>query len=99
MSLQKNRKYKITIILDSRGYEAPVDTLEEKVSQLLKDAGGEVESMENLGRHEFIRITEKGHTGDSYLSVVVAGPATMVGVFQESIRLDRLIKRALFQSA
>jgi len=99
MSLQKNRKYKVTIILDSRGYDAPVETIEEKVSVLLQELGGEVASLENLGRREFTRITEKGHVGDSYLSVEVSGPATLPAAFQERIRLDRLIKRGLFQSA
>ena len=75
-----------------------MDTIEEKVSQLLKDAGGEVESLENLGRRDFIRITDKDHTGDSYLEVFVAGPATMPATFQKSIRLDRLVKLAIFQS-
>ena len=96
---QINRKYNVTLILDSRGYEAPVETIEEKVAELLKAVGGDVESLENLGRRDFIRITEKGHTGDAYLTVVVSGPATMPGAFQDSIRLDKLIKRAMFQSA
>lgn len=96
---QNNRKYNVTIILDTRGYDSPVESIEEKLTELLKTAGGEVESLENLGRHDFTRITEKGHTGDSYLSVVVSGPATMPAAFQDSIRLDSLFKRAMFQSA
>jgi small subunit ribosomal protein S6 len=76
-----------------------VETIEEKVAELLKAVGGEVESLENLGRRDFIRITERGHTGDSYLTAVVSGPAAMPGAFQESIRLDKLVKRAMFQSA
>ena len=96
---QNNRKYNVTIILDSRGYEAPVETLEEKVAEMLKSLGGEVESLDNHGRRDFTRITEKDHTGDSYLSVVVSGPASMPAAFQDSIRLDRQVKRAMFKSA
>jgi len=88
----------VTFILDTRGYEHPVATLEEKVTEQLKQAGGEVESLENLGRHDFIRVTDKDHTGDTYLEVVVTGPATLPAAFQESIQLDTLIKRTLFQS-
>lgn len=99
MSLQTNRKYNVTIILDTRGYESPVETIEEKVAELVKNAGGEVESLENLGRRDFSRITEKGHAGDSYLVAVVNGPANLPGSFQDSIRLDRLFKRAMFRSA
>lgn len=99
MSLQTTRKYIATIILDSRGYDAPVETLEEKVSNLFKEVGGDVESVENLGRQDFVRITEKEHTGDSYLKVVVTGKPSMPADFQERIRLDKQVKRALIASA
>jgi small subunit ribosomal protein S6 len=99
MSLQKNRKYKATIILDSRGYDAPVETLEEKISGLFKEVGGDVESVENIGRQEFVRVTEKDHTGDTYLQVKVSGAPTMPGDFQERIRLDKQVKRALIEVA
>jgi len=99
MSLQNKRKYKITIILDSRGYEAPVETLEEKVTTLLTELGGEVESIENLGRKDFIRITDKEHTGDTYLILQVTGDAKMPTALQDRIRVDKNIKRALVESA
>jgi small subunit ribosomal protein S6 len=99
MSLQTNRKYKATIILDTRGYDAPVETLEEKVSGLFKELGGEVESVENIGRQEFVRVTEKDHTGDTYLQVKVSGGPSLPADFQERIRLDKQIKRALLESA
>lgn len=99
MSLQKNRNYKATLILDSRGYDAPVETLEEKVTGLFKEVGGDVEAVENLGRQEFVRVTEKDHTGDTYLQVKVSGGPSMPADFQERIRLDKQIKRALIESA
>ena len=99
MSLQNNRKYKLTLILDTRGYDAPVENLEEKVSGLLKELGGEVESIENIGRQEFVRVTEKDHTGDTYLQIKASGDASFPAAFQERIRLDKQIKRALLESA
>jgi small subunit ribosomal protein S6 len=99
MSLQNKRKYKITIILDSRGYEAPVETLEEKVTTLLTELGGEVESIENLGRKDFIRVTDKEHTGDTYLILQVTGAASMPSALQDRVRIDKNIKRALVESA
>ena len=95
---QKNRKYNLTIILDTRGYEAPVSTIEETVTEKLKESGGDVESLENLGRRDFSRVTEKGHTGDTYLQVVVSGPANLPADFQESVQLDKLYKRTMFKS-
>ena len=95
---QKNRKYNVTIILDTRGYESPVATIEEKVTEQLKESGGDVESLENLGRRDFSRVTEKNHTGDTYLEVVVTGPASLPADFHERVRLDRLFKRTMFKS-
>lgn len=87
------------MILDTRGYEAPVETLEEKVSVLLKELGGDVEAVENLGRQDFVRVTEKDHTGDTYLIIDISGPPSLPGDLQERIRLDKQIKQAVVQSA
>jgi ribosomal protein S6 len=99
MSLQKNRKYKLTVILDTRAYNEPVETLEEKLSHLLKELGGEVESVANLGRQDFVRVVEKDHTGDSYLELQVSGPASLPGALQDRVRLDKQVKRVMVQSA
>lgn len=95
MSLQTTRKYKLTVILDTRGYDAPVESLEEKVTGMVKELGGEVSAMENLGRQDFVRITEKEHTGDTYLQAEVSGPASLPGDLQERIRLDKQVKRVM----
>jgi small subunit ribosomal protein S6 len=89
------RQYKATIILDTRGYSEPVETLQEKVTDYFKQAGGQVTKSENLGRQEFVRITEKGHTGDTYLTLELSGDADVPSRFQELTHLDRKIKRAL----
>jgi len=75
-----------------------VSTIEEKVTEQLKESGGAVESLENLGRRDFSRVTEKDHAGDTYLQVVVSGPASLPADFHDKTRLDRLFKRAMFKS-
>ena len=98
MSLQKKRNYKLTVILDTRGYEAPVETIETMLADTLKELGGEVTALENIGRHDFVRITEKGHTGDTYLIVSASGDATLPGASQERVRLDKKVKRVMVQT-
>lgn len=93
------RQYKATIILDTRGYTSPVETLEESVSNYFRQAGGEVKKIENLGRKDFVRVTERGHTGDTYIAVELAGPAEVPAKFLELTRLDRKIKRSVITSA
>ncbi len=95
MSLPTNRTYKATVILDTRGYDAPVATLEEKVTSLFTGLGGTVESLENLGRRDFARVTDRSHTGDTYLVLTVSGAPTLPSAFQDKVRLDKQIKRVL----
>ena len=46
-------KYKATFILDTRGYEEPVDTLIEKLKTTLQSIDCEVENVENAGQKDF----------------------------------------------
>jgi ribosomal protein S6 len=92
---EPSRKYKLTIILDTRGYDSPVESLQEKVTEVLKEVGGTVQSIESHGRMDFVRVTELDHTGDTYLSLVVEGDANLVAAFQDRVRLDKNIKRVL----
>ena len=98
MSDPTKRTYQLTVILDTRGYEAPVESLEEKVTHLLGELGGDVGKVENLGRMEFTRVTEKDHTGDTYLSIEASGPANMPDELQDRIRLDEQIKQVMVRS-
>ncbi|MFO7725721.1 MAG: hypothetical protein R6V45_09250 [Oceanipulchritudo sp.] len=44
-------------------------------------------------------MTEKDHTGDTYLIIDVSGSPSLPGDLQERIRLDKQIKQAVVQSA
>lgn len=98
MSDPTKRNYQLTVILDTRNYEAPVETLEEKLTSILSELGGEVGKMENLGRMEFARLPDEHHTGDTYLTVEASGPANLPGDLQERIRLDGEIKRVMVRA-
>lgn len=69
------------------------------MTELLSEVGGTVEKIENLGRREFVRVTEKDHTGDIYLHVEVNGPASMPAELQDKVRLDKQVKQVMAQSA
>ena len=44
-----NKKYIATFVLDTRGYDQPVETLIEKLKGVIEAVGGKVESAENKG--------------------------------------------------
>lgn len=97
--MSKNRSYKATVILDTRGYEEPVDTLLEKIKGILVELGATVSEGKNLGRTDFVRVTDKRHTSDSYLHLEFEGPATVPAALQEKVRLDRTVKRVVVMGA
>ena len=98
MSLTKSNNYRATFILDTRGYEQPVETLIEKLSKLMQELGGDVKSTKDHGRRDFIRVTDVQHTGDRYVIFEVDGPPTMPAGLQDKLRLDKTVKRLLVET-
>ncbi len=99
MTDTQQRQYKATFILDTRNYEQPIETLVNSLSAALGELGGKIEDSRNLGRQEFIRVTDKHHTGDVYVQFDFSAPATLPGQVQERFRLDKTVKRVLVASA
>jgi len=95
MSKTTTRNYESTIILDTRGLEETVETIIDRIKGIYTDLGAEVSEAKSLGQHDFIRITDRNHTGDSYLTVNYSGPADVPSSFQEKVRLDKTIKRVV----
>lgn len=93
--VQTNRNYLATFILDTRGYEEPIENLVDVLTQAIVDLGGTVDSTENLGRQDFVRVTDKKHTADYYVKIVCSGSASLSVDLSEKFRLDRRIKRLL----
>ncbi len=89
----KKNKYRATFILDTRSTESPVETLIEGLAEAITSVGGETERVENLGRQDFVRITEKSHTGDFYVRIYFESPPSAIGQFQENLRLEKTVKR------
>lgn len=97
MSATLTRSYKATFILDTRGYEDPVENLVEKLSGMIRELGGEVSDTENLGRRDFARLTDKEHAGDSYVLIRFSGPSSLPADLHEKLRLDKTVKRLLVE--
>ncbi|MCD8482757.1 MAG: 30S ribosomal protein S6 [Verrucomicrobia bacterium] len=92
------RKYRATIILDTRGYDQPVDVLIEKLSGIFTGLGASIETKENLGRRDFARTTDRNHTGDTYVEYALSAKPEVPAAFREKVRLDKTVKRVLIES-
>lgn len=88
-----NKKYKTTFILDTRGYNEPVETLIEKLKGVIESAGCKVEGSENLGQKTFARTTDRNFPAGIYVQFAYEGPASSTAVIREKLRLDRTVDR------
>ena len=91
-------KYKATFILDTRGYEEPVETLIEKLKNTLTSLDCEIENVENAGQKEFARVTDKKFPNAIYIHIDFSGPANTSTALSEKLKLDRTIYRILVES-
>jgi small subunit ribosomal protein S6 len=95
----KNRNYRATFILDNRGKEETIDQIVEGVKKVIAEVKGEVSGVENVGKKDFARVTDKKLTGAHYVHVNFSGPTEAPAHLREKLRLNSSVYRTFIQSA
>jgi small subunit ribosomal protein S6 len=93
------RNYRATFILDNRGKEESVDQIIDGVKKVIADVQGDVTAVENIGKKDFVRVTDKRLTGATYVHVNFAAPAEGPAQLIERLRLNSSVYRTFIQSA
>ena len=93
------RNYRATFILDNRGKEESVDQIIDGVKKEITAVNGEVSGVENIGKKDFIRVTDKKLTGATYVHVSFSAPAEAPAQLIERLRLNNSVYRTFVQSA
>jgi small subunit ribosomal protein S6 len=96
---QTKRNYRATFILDNRGREESVDQLIDGVKKEIAAVQGEVSGVENIGKKDFVRVTDKKLTGATYVHISFAAPAEAPAQLIERLRLNNSVYRTFVQSA
>lgn len=94
-----NRNYRASFIFDNRGKEETVDQIVDGVKKVIADVKGEVTAVENLGRRDFARVTDKKLTGAHYVHINFSAPAEAPQQLREKLRLNSSVYRTFIQSA
>lgn len=94
-----NRNYRATFILDNRGNADTIDQIVEGVKKVIAEVKGEVTAVENIGKKDFIRVTDKKLTGANYVHINFSGPAEAPATLREKLRLNGSVYRTFIQSA
>ncbi len=75
-----------------------IDAQIEKIKKLLDTLGAKIEETKDLGVKSFVRVTDRRMPNAHYVQFDVTAEKTLPISLREKLRLDRTIKRILFQT-
>jgi small subunit ribosomal protein S6 len=94
-----HRNYRASFILDNRGKEETIDQIVDGIKKVIAEVKGEVAAVENIGKKDFARVTDRKLTGAHYVQVTFSGPAGVPAQLREKLRLNGSVYRTFIQSA
>jgi len=92
------RNYRASFILDNRGKEDSIDQILDGVKNEITALQGEVTAVENLGKKDFVRVTDRKFTSGAYVQVAFSAPAEAPAQLRERLRLNSSVYRTFVQS-
>ncbi len=92
------RNYRATFILDNRGKEDTIDQIIEGVKKDIVAVQGDVTAVENIGKKDFVRVTDKKFSGAAYVHVNFSAPAEGPAQLKERLRLNHSVYRTFVVS-
>jgi small subunit ribosomal protein S6 len=92
------RNYRATFILDNRGKEDTIEQILEGVKTEIAAIQGDITAVENLGKKDFVRITDAKLTAATYVHVSFAAPAAGPAALKERLRLNQNVYRTFVES-
>ena len=92
------RNYRASFILDNRGKEDSVDQIVDGLKKEIAEIQGEVTAVENLGKKDFVRVTDRKFTSGAYVQMDFSAPAEAPAQLKERLRLNSTVYRTFVQS-
>ncbi|GAB1488488.1 hypothetical protein MASR2M8_09330 [Opitutaceae bacterium] len=92
------RNYRATFILDNRGQADTIEQIIEGVKTEIAAVQGDVTAVENLGKKDFVRVTNPKLTGATYVQVAFSAPAEGPAQLKERLRLNQNVYRTFVES-
>jgi len=92
------RNYRATFILDNRGKEDTIEQIIEGVKTEITAIQGDITAVENLGKKDFVRVTDAKLTAATYVHVSFSAPAEGPAALKERLRLNQNVYRTFVES-
>ena len=96
--MNPTRRYRATFILDNRGKEDTADAMVETVKKEIAAIHGEVTGVENLGKKDFVRVTDRKFPNAIYVQISFSGPPEAPAQLKEKLRLQHQVYRTFVES-
>jgi small subunit ribosomal protein S6 len=97
MSTQTKRNYRATFILDNRGKTETVEQMVDVVKKEIAAVDGDVTAVENIGKKDFARVTDRKFTGGTYVHVNFSAPPQGPAQLLERLKLNGSVNRTFVQ--
>ncbi len=91
------RNYRATFILDNRGKEDSIDQIVDGVKNDIAAVEGEVSNVENLGRKDFVRVTNPKFPAGAYVQITFSAPSQGPAQLKERLRLNNNVYRTFVE--
>ena len=92
------RNYRATFILYNRGQADTIEQIIEGVKTEIAAVQGDVTAVENLGKKDFVRVTDAKLTGATYVQMAFSAPAEGPAQLRERLRLNQNVYRTFVES-
>lgn len=92
------RNYRATFILDNRGKEDSIEQMIGEVKNEITGLQGEISQVNDLGKRDFARVTDRKMTGGFYVQIDFRAPAGVTTQLHDRLRLNHNVYRTFVQS-
>jgi small subunit ribosomal protein S6 len=92
------RTYRATFILDNRGKEDSAESIIDGVKKDIAAVQGEVTAVENLGKRDFVRVTDRKFPSGVYVQVSFTSPPQGPAQLKDRLRLNQSVYRTFVEA-
>ena len=91
------RNYLATIVFNAKGADGTSDEMIPKLSEIIRQAEGEVTKVENQGNHDFIYPQSKDMITGTYLQFEIEADPELPLRLKEKLKLEKKVDRVLIE--
>lgn len=91
------RNYLATIVYDARGADGSSDEMIPKLSEIIRQAEGEVSKVDNQGSKDFVYPQSKNLSSGTYLQFEIESDSELPVRLKEKLKLEKKVDRVLIE--